>query len=233
MLLRGGLTSPPCAPPGTARYWTLVLRPWSYDQRPMAARTRTGVGWGAERTASQLPGPERGTHVEPLESHRRPRNHEPHSRSAPSPPPPPTPREAARRSAPAPARVVGVELQGRQRRRRDRDRVRSRSATASARSGRSRSTTTASACSPAPAPRQAPSGSFTVARRIPNRAGTDNVVAAAKNAKTGESCVARCVDLTPPAPAVQERPRAFGHPRSCTRARVPSSHDAQARCRGR
>lgn len=38
---------------------------------------------------------------------------------------------------------------------------------------------------------QAPSGSFTVARRIPNRAGLDNVVASAKNAKTGESCVAK------------------------------------------
>ena len=38
---------------------------------------------------------------------------------------------------------------------------------------------------------QAPSGSFTVTRRIPNRAGIDHVVASAKNAKTGESCVAR------------------------------------------
>jgi len=37
----------------------------------------------------------------------------------------------------------------------------------------------------------APSGSFEVERRIPNRAGTDAVVASAKNPATGESCVAR------------------------------------------
>jgi hypothetical protein len=37
----------------------------------------------------------------------------------------------------------------------------------------------------------APSGSFTVARRIPDRAGLDNVVATATNPATGESCVAR------------------------------------------
>lgn len=37
----------------------------------------------------------------------------------------------------------------------------------------------------------APSGSFSVERRIPNRAGRDNVVARATNAATGESCVAR------------------------------------------
>jgi hypothetical protein len=37
----------------------------------------------------------------------------------------------------------------------------------------------------------APSGSFTVARRIPNRAGTDRIVATAKNVATGERCVAR------------------------------------------
>ena len=37
----------------------------------------------------------------------------------------------------------------------------------------------------------APSGSFTVRRFIPNRAGTDKIVAVAKNAATGESCVAR------------------------------------------
>ena len=37
----------------------------------------------------------------------------------------------------------------------------------------------------------APSGSFEVERRIPNRAGTDTIVASAKNPATGESCVAR------------------------------------------
>ena len=37
----------------------------------------------------------------------------------------------------------------------------------------------------------APSGSFEVERLIPNRAGTDAVVASAKNPATGESCVAR------------------------------------------
>jgi hypothetical protein len=37
----------------------------------------------------------------------------------------------------------------------------------------------------------APSGSFEVQRRIPNRAGTDAIVASAKNPATGESCVAR------------------------------------------
>ncbi|MEQ1786962.1 MAG: hypothetical protein ABL966_07910 [Acidimicrobiales bacterium] len=37
----------------------------------------------------------------------------------------------------------------------------------------------------------APSGSFTVERRIPNRVGRDNIVARATNAATGESCVAR------------------------------------------
>ena len=37
----------------------------------------------------------------------------------------------------------------------------------------------------------APSGSFEVDRRIPNRAGTDTIVASAKNPATGESCVAR------------------------------------------
>jgi hypothetical protein len=37
----------------------------------------------------------------------------------------------------------------------------------------------------------APSGSFEVERRIPNRAGTDTIVASAKNPTTGESCVAR------------------------------------------
>jgi hypothetical protein len=37
----------------------------------------------------------------------------------------------------------------------------------------------------------APSGSFSVERRIPNRAGTDHLVAAAKNTVTGETCVAR------------------------------------------
>jgi hypothetical protein len=37
----------------------------------------------------------------------------------------------------------------------------------------------------------APSGSFEVERRIPNRAGTDSIVAAAKNPASGESCVAR------------------------------------------
>ena len=36
----------------------------------------------------------------------------------------------------------------------------------------------------------APSGSFTVATRIPNVAGSDAVVATAANAATGESCVA-------------------------------------------
>ena len=37
----------------------------------------------------------------------------------------------------------------------------------------------------------APSGSFSVDRRIPNKVGLDRVVATAKNAKTGESCVGR------------------------------------------
>jgi hypothetical protein len=37
----------------------------------------------------------------------------------------------------------------------------------------------------------APSGSFSVERRIPNRAGTDRIVAAARNTVTGETCVAR------------------------------------------
>lgn len=37
----------------------------------------------------------------------------------------------------------------------------------------------------------APSGSFTVARRIADRAGVDKIVASAKNAATGETCVAR------------------------------------------
>jgi hypothetical protein len=37
----------------------------------------------------------------------------------------------------------------------------------------------------------APSGSFEVERLIPNRAGTDAVVASAKTPATGESCVAR------------------------------------------
>jgi hypothetical protein len=36
----------------------------------------------------------------------------------------------------------------------------------------------------------APSGSFSVERRIANRAGTDKIVASAKNAATGESCTA-------------------------------------------
>jgi hypothetical protein len=38
---------------------------------------------------------------------------------------------------------------------------------------------------------KAPSGSFEFERRIPNRAGTDTIVATAKNAATGESCTAR------------------------------------------
>jgi hypothetical protein len=37
----------------------------------------------------------------------------------------------------------------------------------------------------------APSGSFTVARRISNRVGTDSIVAVAKNVASGERCVAR------------------------------------------
>jgi len=37
----------------------------------------------------------------------------------------------------------------------------------------------------------APSGSFTVERRIANKAGVDNVVATAKNIKTGERCTAK------------------------------------------
>ncbi|MDQ1447833.1 MAG: hypothetical protein QOC79_804 [Actinomycetota bacterium] len=37
----------------------------------------------------------------------------------------------------------------------------------------------------------APSGSFTVRRRIPNRAGVDSVVASAKNTRSGETCVVR------------------------------------------
>jgi hypothetical protein len=37
----------------------------------------------------------------------------------------------------------------------------------------------------------APSGSFEVERLIPNRAGTDAIVASAKNPASGESCVAR------------------------------------------
>jgi hypothetical protein len=36
----------------------------------------------------------------------------------------------------------------------------------------------------------APSGSFTVRRLIPNRAGTDKVTASAKNTATGETCSA-------------------------------------------
>jgi len=38
---------------------------------------------------------------------------------------------------------------------------------------------------------RAPSGSFTVTRRVPNQAGRDRIVAAAKNSATGESCVGR------------------------------------------
>ena len=38
---------------------------------------------------------------------------------------------------------------------------------------------------------QAPSGSFEVRRLIANRAGTDAIVASAKNPTSGESCVAR------------------------------------------
>ena len=37
----------------------------------------------------------------------------------------------------------------------------------------------------------APSGSFTVDRRIANETGVDHVVATAKNAKSGETCVGR------------------------------------------
>jgi hypothetical protein len=37
----------------------------------------------------------------------------------------------------------------------------------------------------------APSGTFEVQRRLPNRAGTDTIVASAQNTATGESCVAR------------------------------------------
>ena len=37
----------------------------------------------------------------------------------------------------------------------------------------------------------APSGSFTVNRRIPNRAGVDHIVASAKNPASGETCVGR------------------------------------------
>jgi hypothetical protein len=37
----------------------------------------------------------------------------------------------------------------------------------------------------------APSGSFSIARRIPNKPGVDNVVAIAQNPSTGERCVAR------------------------------------------
>ncbi len=37
----------------------------------------------------------------------------------------------------------------------------------------------------------APSGSFTVVRRIADKAGVDNIVASAKNRATGESCVGR------------------------------------------
>ena len=37
----------------------------------------------------------------------------------------------------------------------------------------------------------APSGSFEVNRRIRNRAGTDTIVASAKNVRTGEHCTAR------------------------------------------
>jgi hypothetical protein len=37
----------------------------------------------------------------------------------------------------------------------------------------------------------APSGSFEVKRLIANRAGTDNIVASAHNAKTGETCTGR------------------------------------------
>jgi hypothetical protein len=37
----------------------------------------------------------------------------------------------------------------------------------------------------------APSGSFTVERRVANRAGADHFVARATNANTGESCVGR------------------------------------------
>jgi hypothetical protein len=38
---------------------------------------------------------------------------------------------------------------------------------------------------------KAPSGSFEVKRLLPNRAGTDAIVARASNPATGESCVAR------------------------------------------
>jgi hypothetical protein len=38
---------------------------------------------------------------------------------------------------------------------------------------------------------QAPSGSFEVRRLLPNRVGTDSIVARATNPGTGESCVAR------------------------------------------
>ena len=34
----------------------------------------------------------------------------------------------------------------------------------------------------------APSGSFSVATKVPNRAGTDSLVATAKNSRTGETC---------------------------------------------
>jgi hypothetical protein len=37
----------------------------------------------------------------------------------------------------------------------------------------------------------APSDSFTVSRRIPNLAGTDDIVAKATNATTGETCIVR------------------------------------------
>ncbi len=38
---------------------------------------------------------------------------------------------------------------------------------------------------------KAPSGSFSVEKRVPNRAGTDSFVAVAKNTKSGEKCTAR------------------------------------------
>jgi hypothetical protein len=38
---------------------------------------------------------------------------------------------------------------------------------------------------------KAPSGSFSLEKRIPDRAGTDSIVATAKDRKSGERCVAR------------------------------------------
>ena len=38
---------------------------------------------------------------------------------------------------------------------------------------------------------KAPSGSFSVARRVANRTGVDHIVASAKNPKSGETCVGR------------------------------------------